>query len=106
VRQRGIGDVDFALNISNNAPVRMRRKKNLHNAQPGLSSHGRKHVRKLRDLIQILSNWFWHISIILEIWFMSTGKVVADKSVVKEQAGEAGACNQNRLGDFPAEQNH
>src|ERR1051326_7667630 len=44
MRERRVGDFEFVLNFSDHQSFRMGRKQQLHDAQPGLSSHSRKHV--------------------------------------------------------------
>ena len=47
-------NVEFLLNLADHQSVGMRRQQQLHNAQPRLGSHGRKHVGILGDLLRFL----------------------------------------------------
>src|SRR5258707_7058156 len=68
VCQRGGRGLQFFLNVSDHQALGMCRKQRLHDAKPGLSAHGGKHVSVLSDLLGVLSGLgVCHISIFAEI---------------------------------------
>ena len=75
MRERGIRDIQFSLNVADDEAFRMRREEHLHDAQARLSAHGGKHVGVLGDALAIflgLGDEFrlggGHISIFAAIW--------------------------------------
>src|SRR5712664_786907 len=71
VRKRRAGDVELVLNLGDHESLGVRRKQQLHNAQPRLGAHGRKHVSVARYTLAVrpkLVGGTKHISIIPEIW--------------------------------------
>src|SRR5258707_15458062 len=77
--KRRVGDLEFPLNLIDHEPLGMRRQQQLHDAQPGLGGYGREHVGIFGNALGGLlgSNWFCgshcHVSILPEIWSMSSG---------------------------------
>src|SRR5580698_6264878 len=68
VRERGIRNVQLGLNFADDQAVWVGRQEELHDAEPGLRAHGRKHVGVPRDLIDIFAaRGGDHISMFAEI---------------------------------------
>ena len=50
MRQRGIGDAQLVLDFAHDQTLRVGREQQLHDAEPGLGSHGGEHVGVAGDL--------------------------------------------------------
>src|SRR5204863_9974720 len=81
MRQRRIRNVELNADIADDQALGMRGEQKLHDAQPGLGSHRRKHVRVTRNLFGIVfslgsrhTNTSVIISMILEIWTEASAK--------------------------------
>jgi hypothetical protein len=68
VRESGIRNLDFILDISDDQAFWMRGQQELHDAKAGLGSHRGEHVRVSGDMVDIwLGVYRFHISMIAEI---------------------------------------
>ena len=65
VRERGIGDVDFGLDVADDHALGFSGHQKLHDAKARFGAHGGKHISEAGDLSGRHGR---HDSIILEIW--------------------------------------
>jgi hypothetical protein len=78
VGEGGIGNVEFLLDFADDQAIGMRGQEQLHDAQPGLGSHRREHIRVSDNLFGgLLRGERIHISIIAEIRFLVKGMASA-----------------------------
>ena len=64
MRERGVGNAQFALNLADHQAVGMRGKEQLHDAEPRLGSHGGEHIGVSGDLFGSFFD-FWAAVIFL-----------------------------------------
>src|SRR5258708_29554393 len=102
VRKRGARDVELVLNLGDHESLRVRGKQQLHDEQPRLGAHGRKHIGVARDTLAVrpkLVGGTDHISIILEIW-------IPVKSLVETRLAAALVCTTTNDGETGASPVH
>src|SRR5690349_4814991 len=69
MRESGIGNLQFSLDVPDDQSLRMRRQEQLHDPQPRLRAHRREHICILRHRLRpLLVGSTFHISIFAEIW--------------------------------------
>src|SRR5258707_3758010 len=102
VRKRGARDLEFVLNLGDDQAFRVRGKQQLHDAQPRLGAHGRKHVGVARDTLAVrpkLVGGTDHMSIVLEIW-------IPVKSLVETRLAASLLCTTTNDGETGASPVH